>query len=236
MFTGDRMKGDRLDPPEPAEFERAGSCGTPRTRLAIVASVPLLREGLPILFAESADLVVDLVASTFEDLPVDVHAEVDAVLALVHGVAVLRSERLQGLGEHPHVRLVGTHDNLPPASIELLRTGGFDVLVDIGAGHRAIIEAVVGARSRTLMRWEAPRVGIARLTDRERAVMTRIAKGANSREIAAELGISAHTVENYKQRVFRKLGVANQAQAVATALRHGLLGPALDYGRDTRAG
>jgi DNA-binding CsgD family transcriptional regulator len=39
------------------------------------------------------------------------------------------------------------------------------------------------------------------------------------------MGISPKTVENHKQRIFAKLGVQNQAHAVAVAMRSGLVKP-----------
>lgn len=62
-----------------------------------------------------------------------------------------------------------------------------------------------------------------KLTPRERQVLALVAAGHTGREIAAALGISAKTVENHKQRAFAKLGVQNQAHAVAVAMRIGLL-------------
>jgi DNA-binding CsgD family transcriptional regulator len=41
--------------------------------------------------------------------------------------------------------------------------------------------------------------------------------------VAEAMGISPKTVENHKQRIFSKLGVQNQAHAVAVAMRQGLL-------------
>jgi DNA-binding CsgD family transcriptional regulator len=39
------------------------------------------------------------------------------------------------------------------------------------------------------------------------------------------LNISPKTVENHKQRIFRKLGVQNQAHAISVAMRSGLMRP-----------
>lgn len=48
---------------------------------------------------------------------------------------------------------------------------------------------------------------LARLTDREREVLDRVVAGRHNREIAAELGISARTVEAHKARLMAKLDV-----------------------------
>jgi DNA-binding NarL/FixJ family response regulator len=194
-------------------------------RVAIVVSVPLLRDGVTLVLQDAAGIDVVATAASFAEL---LDADVDAlgaVVAYIDGIEDLATPSFLRVSEVPGLRMVGLHDNLAARAIEMARTGGFEVLVDIGAGHSAIIDAVMGARARTLRRWEPPRVGLAPLTERERAVLARVAEGDSSRDIAKTMLISVHTVENYKQRAFRKLGVANQAQAVATALRHGLLGP-----------
>ena len=63
----------------------------------------------------------------------------------------------------------------------------------------------------------------ARLTPREREVLSLIASGMTSRQIASSLGISERTVESYVSGVFDKLGVRTRAQAVREAVRLGLV-------------
>jgi two-component system nitrate/nitrite response regulator NarL len=41
--------------------------------------------------------------------------------------------------------------------------------------------------------------------------------------VARELGISPHTVKTHLERIFEKLGAGDRAQAVAIALRQGLV-------------
>jgi DNA-binding NarL/FixJ family response regulator len=55
------------------------------------------------------------------------------------------------------------------------------------------------------------------LTDREREVLTLIARGANNNEIAAQLHISGKTVSNHISNIFNKLQVADRAQAIVKA-------------------
>jgi DNA-binding NarL/FixJ family response regulator len=61
------------------------------------------------------------------------------------------------------------------------------------------------------------------LTRRQLEVVHLIARGHTSQEIADALGVRPKTVENYKQRVFVRLGVQNQAHAVARCARLGLM-------------
>ena len=62
------------------------------------------------------------------------------------------------------------------------------------------------------------------LSDREREVLMRIAKGFSNKEIAAELGLSVKTVETYKGRVAEKLGLRTRVDIVRYAARQGWLG------------
>ena len=53
------------------------------------------------------------------------------------------------------------------------------------------------------------------LSTREEQVLRLAAKGLAAKQIARALGISPKTVEQHKTRAFRRLGVPNQAAAVA---------------------
>lgn len=61
------------------------------------------------------------------------------------------------------------------------------------------------------------------LTSRELDVLRLLSLGRRSLEIGSVLGVSAHTVENHKRRIFAKLGARSETQAVAEALRRGLV-------------
>jgi DNA-binding NarL/FixJ family response regulator len=61
------------------------------------------------------------------------------------------------------------------------------------------------------------------LSRRESEILQRVAYGATTKEVARDLGISAHTVKTHLERIFEKLGANDRAQAVAIALRRGLV-------------
>ncbi|MBI4312181.1 MAG: response regulator transcription factor [Chloroflexi bacterium] len=52
-----------------------------------------------------------------------------------------------------------------------------------------------------------------------------IAQGMTSREIAAKLSLSVHTVNGHRANLMRKLGAKNTAEMVQFALRAGLVEP-----------
>ena len=59
------------------------------------------------------------------------------------------------------------------------------------------------------------------LTGREQEVLTAVAKGFTSGDIADRIGISAKTVESYKARACAKLGLKDRPQIVSFALASG---------------
>jgi len=61
------------------------------------------------------------------------------------------------------------------------------------------------------------------LTERELEVLINIAKGARSKEVAVQLGISERTVKAHLASIYNKLGVDSRAGAVAKAIQFGLL-------------
>ena len=66
-------------------------------------------------------------------------------------------------------------------------------------------------------------VSQATLSARELEVLRLVAAGADNREIAERLYVSSETVKSHLANVYRKLGVAGRAHAVAAALRQGQL-------------
>ncbi|MFJ5973552.1 helix-turn-helix transcriptional regulator [Streptomyces sp. NPDC093060] len=62
------------------------------------------------------------------------------------------------------------------------------------------------------------------LTARQREVLLLAANGNTNAQIAAWLGISAHSVSEILTAAYRRLGAADRAQAVAIALAVGELG------------
>lgn len=57
------------------------------------------------------------------------------------------------------------------------------------------------------------------LSERESEVIGRIARGKRPKEIAAELGLAVSTIQTFIRRVYEKLEVHSQAEAVARYLR-----------------
>ena len=63
----------------------------------------------------------------------------------------------------------------------------------------------------------------ASISDREEQVLCWVREGMSNQEIGVQLGISPLTVKNHVQKILRKLGASNRAQAVARAMSMNLL-------------
>lgn len=63
------------------------------------------------------------------------------------------------------------------------------------------------------------------LSARELAVLQLVAEGRSSAEISAQLGLSMKTVETYRVRIRRKLGIDSLAALVKLAIKEGLTSP-----------
>lgn len=78
----------------------------------------------------------------------------------------------------------------------------------------SVTEGVLGRIGR-----DAP----AALTDRELDVLQRLAHGRSTREVADDLGVADETVKSHVKQIFKKLDVRDRTQAVAEALRRGIV-------------
>ncbi|HZD79130.1 MAG TPA: helix-turn-helix transcriptional regulator [Actinomycetota bacterium] len=120
-------------------------------------------------------------------------------------------------------RLPGARD----AAARLRRLGVRVVLIEQptdGAedeGIRVPLHAPVSRLAAALAPESGAVDGSRGLTRRERQVLTLVAKGMAGKQVARLLGISPKTVEQHKTRIFEKLGVHNQAAAVAVVAARG---------------
>ena len=103
--------------------------------------------------------------------------------------------------------------------IEILRAieavGSGEVIFGPGIAER-VVTYFQGVRARPVGEL------FPQLTDRERAVLGRIAAGLDNAEIAKELGVSTKTVRNHSSNIFAKLQVAHRAQAIVMAREAGM--------------
>ena len=61
------------------------------------------------------------------------------------------------------------------------------------------------------------------LTKREKEILVHIASGKKSKDIALELGLSKHTIDNHRKNMLRKTGTSNSMQLVVWAFRNQII-------------
>jgi two-component system response regulator DctR len=165
-------------------------------------------------YASGAELLAALDAGGLRGcIVLDVRMEPMSGLQL-HDELVARGVRLP-------VLFLSGHGDIPMA-VEALRKGAFD-FIEKPFSDAALVERVQRALRLEAQRREAlsdelgSAARLARLTEREREVMQRVAAGKLNKVIADELAIAVRTVEVHRARVYAKLGVRSAAE-VATLL------------------
>jgi DNA-binding NarL/FixJ family response regulator len=120
-------------------------------------------------------------------------------------------------------------DTRPAELLEAIRTvAGGDALLSPGPTSRLIARFL---RSPTAT---PPETGPECLTDREREVLTLVARGLNNTEIGDVLGLSPLTAKTHVSRIMGKLGARDRPQLVIVAYESGLVTPGTIH--DSRGG
>ncbi len=94
--------------------------------------------------------------------------------------------------------------------------------VRAAAAGEALISPALLARLLPKLNRTHREVG-ADLTEREREILAFLARGCSNKVIASELYLSVNTIRNYIQSVLKKLGAHSKLEAVATAVREGVI-------------
>ena len=102
-------------------------------------------------------------------------------------------------------------------AIEVIAAG--DALISPRITRRLIAEFAARRDPRT------PPAALAELTERERDVLTLVARGLSNEEIAGRLVISPFTAKTHVRNVLRKLDCRDRAGLVALAYESGLITP-----------
>ncbi len=206
---------------------------TDRIRVLVVDDHAMVREGLRSFLEVQDDLEVvgeaadgaEAVSRATELLP-DV-VLLDLRMPGVDGVAALREMTARGL---PCRVLVITSFTEPAAVLPAVRAGAAGYVykdIDPPALAAAIRSVHLGHMllhpevARALSEGESA-ADPARLTPRERQVLTEIGRGRSNREIARALGLAEKTVKAHVSAILAKLGVQDRTQAALYAVRAGL--------------
>jgi DNA-binding NarL/FixJ family response regulator len=200
-------------------------------RVLVVGEDPLARSGLAALLSAQPGIEVVAQAPGGGDWPLLLEAyEPDAVVWDVgpgSGPTIDPPASLERIGV-PLLALVAE----PRQAAEALGAGARSVLLRSASGERlaaAISAAVLGLVTLDEGVADAmrPRPALAAphesLTPREREVLQLLSLGLANRRIAETLGITERTVKFHVNAILGKLGAQSRTEAVAQAMRLGLV-------------
>src|SRR5438093_5446013 len=209
-------------------------------RALIVADHPVTREGLRTALELSEDAVVVVGEAGSGEEAIEQARELapdvvfmDVRMPGMDGIEATR--RIREASPETKVILItidesrGAISEAIQAGVSgyLLKDASADALVD--AAQKAVEGGAVihPQLTRTFIdevrMGEGDAVTTAPLSKREREILQKVANGATTKEVAHDLGISPHTVKTHLERIFEKLGANDRAQAVAIAIRTGLV-------------
>jgi DNA-binding NarL/FixJ family response regulator len=163
----------------------------------------------------------------------------DIRMPVMDGISATRE--IVASGSPTRVLILTTYD-LDDVVYEALRAGaaGFmlkaspiDRLVDgievVAAGESLLAPSLTQRLIAEHVRRPPPTSGppeqLASLTEREREVMTLMARGLSNEEVASSLFVSLATVKTHVNRVLSKLRLTSRAQVVVVAYETGLVRP-----------
>jgi DNA-binding NarL/FixJ family response regulator len=202
--------------------------GSTLIRLVIADDHELIREGIKKIVRPCADLKIVGEAADLKQaiaLITQVHPDV-VILDLtlpdydgLDGLAELRRHfpdlRVVILSMHPEERY----------ALAALRAGALGYVSKTMASTE-LVDAV--RRAAAGGTWLDARPGVRpphySLTPRESEIVALIGSGLQIKQVAAELGISISSVNTYRTRIFRKMGLSTNAALIRYALQHGLAG------------
>jgi DNA-binding NarL/FixJ family response regulator len=212
-------------------------------RVVLADDHQLVRAGFKSVLHASADITVVGEAAGGEEavaLATRMHPDVVVMdLDMPEGDGLTATRRLHDVAPEVRVLIVTMYEEREKL-LEVLKAGARGYLSK-SAAERELGEAIrvvasgdvyvrpVVARALADSTEAAPhertdaRARLARLSDREQTVVVLTARGFNGPEIGRQLGITAKTVDTYKQRIEEKLGLAHRSAYVRFALEADLL-------------
>ena len=198
-----------------------------KTRILLADDHSFLRMGLRALLSAQKDLAVvgeaangqeavDLVRGLKPDVVI-----MDLLMPKVNGAEATRLVRTAS----PETKVLvltsfGTSDELRQA----IANGAAGALMKDAAADDLLAAIRTVAAGGTVRTDELGEPTSATLGENYLKILSLVAQGFSNPDIARNLGLSEITIKKHLSAIYRKLGVANRAEAVALALREGLIG------------
>jgi RNA polymerase sigma factor (sigma-70 family) len=211
-------------------------------RVLVADDHAIVREGLGTMLSNQPDMTVVGLATHGRDAirMVDEYqpdvAIMDISMPELNGIDAIS----QMLPRHPNIKVIvlSIHETKPYV-YRALKAGARGYLLKETAGLEVVdaVRAVYGGE-----RYLSQRISdlvtdvsfhrlegskevsaLEQLSPREREILQLVAEGKTSQEIGERLSISSKTVDTYRSRLMRKIGVDDVAGLVKFAIQHGVI-------------
>ena len=206
-------------------------------RVLIVDDHPVTRDGLRSALSSSGEVeIVGEAGSGEEAIELVAEAKPDVVFMDVRLPGMSGIEATRHILEcAPEARvIVFTVEESRTALADAMRAGVSGYLLKDSSSTELVHSAKLAMEGKVVIHPTLTRAFIEEvqyldhrpdtpLSRRESEILQKVAYGASTKEVAHALGISPHTVKTHLERIFEKLGANDRAQAVAIALRRGLV-------------
>jgi DNA-binding NarL/FixJ family response regulator len=204
-----------------------------RIRVVLADDHALVREGTAELL-ERTDPGIKVVGQAADGLEAvrlttALHPDVLVIDLAMPGIDGLEAARRVRTAAPGTAVLALTAHEEEPYIREMLAAGARGYLTksararELAAAVRAVAagEMVLSPHSAASLFGAPSGAGSQQLTARELEMLQAAARGLGNKQIAAEMGISARTVQTHLTRVFAKLGVSSRTEAVLYAIKMG---------------
>jgi DNA-binding NarL/FixJ family response regulator len=211
-------------------------------RVLVADDHAIVREGLGTMLSNQPDMTVVGLATHGRDAirMVDEYqpdvAIMDISMPELNGIDAIS----QMLPRHPNIKVIvlSIHETKPyvyralkagAKGYLLKETAGLEVVEAVRAvygGERYLSQRIsdlvtdVSLRSLDGSKELSP---LEQLSPREREILQLVAEGKTSQEIGERLSISSKSVDTYRSRLMRKIGVKDVAGLVKFAIQHGVI-------------
>ena len=213
-----------------------------KIRVLVADDHAIIREGLRVMLGNQPDMEVIEIASNGREAIrlVDEHdpdvAVMDISMPELNGIEAIQ----QILPLHPNIKVIvlSIHETKPyvyralkagAKGYLIKETAGLEVVEAVRAvyrGERYLSQRISDLLTDVSFQGLAGSIEVSpleQLSLREREILQLVAEGKTSQEIAERLSISSKTVDTYRSRLMRKIGVEDVAGLVKFAIQHGVI-------------
>lgn len=205
------------------------------TRVLLVEDHNLVRQGTRLYLESQGVDIIGEATNGREAVQMARELKPDVVIMDIHlpeltGVEATRRIR----HDNDAVRILVLTAYNDPAYVNALIEAGADGYIlktaELSELHKALLEVAAGRtayddslmQKANLQKADLP-AQIEGLTDREIEVLAEAGHGSTNKEIGKRLFISDRTVQGHLKNIYEKLGVTTRTEAVALALKHGII-------------